>query len=60
VSALAPGFRAAAAVVRHLTGDPLLPGELLPPSWPGDDVRQRYDAYERLYRRVLQQWIAAG
>lgn len=58
VSALAPGFRVAAAVVRHLTADPLLPGELLPAPWPGDEVRRRYDAYERVYRRVLRQWIA--
>ena len=35
----------AAAVVRLLRLDPLLPSELLPDGWPGESVRARYDAY---------------
>lgn len=58
VTALEPGFRAAAAAVRHLTNDPLLPAELLPGDWPAGRLRADYDEYERLYRRVLRRWLA--
>jgi phenylacetic acid degradation operon negative regulatory protein len=34
-----------AAIVRHLTRDPLLPAELLPPDWPGDALRSAYDDF---------------
>ncbi len=38
-----PGrFVAAAAMVRHLLTDPVLPDELLPDDWPGDALRQSY------------------
>lgn len=38
-----PGrFVAAAAIVRHLLTDPVLPDELLPDPWPGDDLRRGY------------------
>jgi phenylacetic acid degradation operon negative regulatory protein len=38
-----PGrFVAAAGTVRHLLTDPLLPAELLPPGWPGDELRRSY------------------
>ncbi|MGB8407813.1 MAG: PaaX family transcriptional regulator C-terminal domain-containing protein [Mycobacterium sp.] len=38
-----PGrFMAAAAIVRHLLTDPVLPGDLLPDTWPGADLRQAY------------------
>jgi phenylacetic acid degradation operon negative regulatory protein len=32
----------AAAMVRHLRRDPVLPAELLPPNWPGERIRSRY------------------
>jgi phenylacetic acid degradation operon negative regulatory protein len=32
-------FTACATSVSHLLKDPLLPAELLPPSWPGDELR---------------------
>lgn len=35
-------FVAAAATVRHLLADPVLPVELLPDDWPGDALRQAY------------------
>jgi phenylacetic acid degradation operon negative regulatory protein len=35
-------FGIAAAMVRHLRQDPVLPPELLPPDWPGDRIRSRY------------------
>jgi phenylacetic acid degradation operon negative regulatory protein len=34
-----------AAIVRHLTRDPLLPNELLPPDWPGGVLRSAYDDF---------------
>lgn len=37
---------AAAAIVHHLTSDPVLPAELLPVGWPGDDLRTTYAAYQ--------------
>lgn len=38
-----PGrFAVAAAMVRHLRRDPVLPPELLPPDWPGQRIRSRY------------------
>jgi phenylacetic acid degradation operon negative regulatory protein len=38
-----PGrFPAVAAMVRHLLTDPVLPAELLPADWPGDDLRSAY------------------
>jgi phenylacetic acid degradation operon negative regulatory protein len=38
-----PGrFIAAAAIVRHLLTDPVLPGELLPEDWPGHALRKAY------------------
>ncbi|MGW5571705.1 PaaX family transcriptional regulator C-terminal domain-containing protein [Nocardia thailandica] len=35
-------FEVAAATVRHLLDDPVLPAELLPADWPGAAVRARY------------------
>jgi phenylacetic acid degradation operon negative regulatory protein len=38
-----PGrFVAAAAMVRHLLTDPVLPDELLPDDWPGSALRGVY------------------
>jgi phenylacetic acid degradation operon negative regulatory protein len=38
-----PGrFAAAAAIVRHLLTDPVLPDELLPDDWPGAALRKAY------------------
>ncbi|MER7838650.1 PaaX family transcriptional regulator C-terminal domain-containing protein [Streptomyces sp. NPDC096040] len=38
-------FTVFAAAVRHLLRDPVLPPELLPPDWPGDELRTAYAAY---------------
>src|SRR4051794_12920603 len=49
-----PGrFVIAAAVIRHLLTDPVLPDELLPDDWPGDALREAYQnfAAELLARR---------
>ncbi|WP_084960325.1 PaaX family transcriptional regulator C-terminal domain-containing protein [Thermoactinospora rubra] len=52
-SSLAEGFLLSAKVLRHLLKDPLLPAELLPPGWPGAELRRTYDAFDRAYREVL-------
>lgn len=57
--ALADGFVLSAAVLRHLAADPLLPAALLPPRWPGDELRQTYDAWDGAYRDVLATWHRA-
>lgn len=36
-----------AAVVRHLLTDPVLPPGLLPPDWPGAELRSVYAGYQR-------------
>ena len=38
-------FTACATSVRHLLDDPVLPEELLPPGWPGADLRQAHLDY---------------
>lgn len=40
----------AARCVRHLAEDPILPHDLLPADWPGDELRQAYHAYQRELR----------
>ncbi|MFI6292645.1 PaaX family transcriptional regulator C-terminal domain-containing protein [Nonomuraea sp. NPDC050790] len=54
---LAEGFIVSAAVLRHLLKDPLLPRELLPGGWPGAELRERYDAFDRSYREVLMRHL---
>jgi phenylacetic acid degradation operon negative regulatory protein len=48
-------FELAAAIVRHLRHDPILPQSLLPDRWPGGRLRAVYSAY----RRELGQLIAS-
>ena len=55
-ASLGPGFTLSAAVLRHLQADPLLPDELLPPSWPGSVLRTRYDHWDLTYRSTLAKW----
>lgn len=41
-----PGrFVTAAAIVRHLLTDPVLPDELLPENWPGEALRKAYNEF---------------
>lgn len=48
----APRLAVAAHVVRHLTSDPLLPRDLLPAAWPGDDLRGAYADYQAELRSL--------
>lgn len=57
-----PGrFVVAAAIVRHLLTDPVLPDELLPADWPGTRLREAYHdfAAELLERRETTQLVEA-
>jgi phenylacetic acid degradation operon negative regulatory protein len=57
-----PGrFVVAAAMVRHLLTDPMLPTELLPPDWPGAQLRAAYHdfAKELSERRDMTQLLEA-
>lgn len=47
-------FTAAAATLRHLRTDPLLPQELLPPDWPADRLRARYARYLSSIQRLVR------
>ena len=48
-----------AAVLQHLTHDPLLPIELYPPGWPADQLRQAYARYEADLQVELRSFFAA-
>lgn len=56
VDALADTFVVSAAVLRHLVADPSLPRALLPPGWPGDDLRQVYDRFESAFKATWTGW----
>jgi phenylacetic acid degradation operon negative regulatory protein len=47
-------FAAAAATLRHLRTDPLLPAELLPADWPAGDLRARYGRYLAAIQRLVR------
>jgi phenylacetic acid degradation operon negative regulatory protein len=47
-------FTAAAATLRHLRTDPLLPEALLPPGWPADRLRARYALYLQAIQRLVR------
>ncbi|MDT0449400.1 PaaX family transcriptional regulator C-terminal domain-containing protein [Streptomyces hesseae] len=54
---LAERFTVSAAVLRHLLADPVLPEPLLPADWPGERLRQRYEAFDRDFRSLLLRYI---
>ena len=57
--ALRDGFVLAAAVLRHMQADPLMPPELLPRDWPGRALRAEYDDYARIFARRWREWLGA-
>ena len=59
-SALAPGFVLSAAVLRHLLADPLLPPELLPSDWSGDELRHDYDRYDARLQDAVARLVPPG
>ena len=58
-AALRAGFVASAAVLRLLQRDPLLPAELTPPDWPGDELRRDYDRYDAVWRASFRRHLDA-
>jgi phenylacetic acid degradation operon negative regulatory protein len=50
---IAERFTLAAAVLRHLLHDPLLPPDLLPPDWPGPALRTGYERFEKDFAAFL-------
>jgi phenylacetic acid degradation operon negative regulatory protein len=55
-AASGPGerFALAAAIVRHLVTDSVLPDELLPPGWPAAELRQQYAGYQHELTEVAR------
>ncbi|MGW8971807.1 PaaX family transcriptional regulator C-terminal domain-containing protein [Streptomyces platensis] len=51
-------FTVAAAALRHLLSDPLLPADLLPENWPGEQLRRTYAEFETELRDLLRQYLA--
>ncbi|MET9295619.1 PaaX family transcriptional regulator C-terminal domain-containing protein [Streptomyces sp. NPDC003077] len=51
-------FTVAAAALRHLVADPLLPEPLLPADWPGDELRSRYDTFAAELGESLRRYTA--
>jgi len=47
-------FGLSVTVVRHLQLDPLLPAELIPPDWPGQDLRSAYRRFDEVFKQRLQ------
>jgi phenylacetic acid degradation operon negative regulatory protein len=52
-------FAAAAATLRHLRTDPLLPDTLVPSGWPADRLRTRYTRYLAAIQRLVRHLSAA-
>ncbi|MFB4301285.1 PaaX family transcriptional regulator C-terminal domain-containing protein [Actinomadura sp. NTSP31] len=50
---IAERFTLAAAALRHLLDDPLLPPGLLPPDWPGPALRAAYERFEKDFADLL-------
>ena len=46
-------FMLATAMVRHFADDPVLPDQLLPPRWPGAELRRAYSDYEAELAEML-------
>lgn len=56
---LADGFVLAAAALRHLVSDPLLPPELEPEGWPAARLRERYSVFLSDYQAGLRAFFKA-
>ncbi len=59
-AALRAGFVLAAAVLRHMQADPLMPDELLPSGWPGRALRAEYDDDARVFAKRWSDALRTG
>lgn len=57
---MAQRFEVAAATVRHILHDPLLPAELLPSDWPGTRLRDSYDRFRIEFGAFAAQVLSAA
>lgn len=55
-ASLVDGFMLIAEVLRHLQVDPCLPAELLPPDWPGVDLRARHTEFTAAFAERLRRY----
>ena len=53
-------FTFSAAIVRFLRSDPLLPARLTPTDWPLDELRTRYDVFERSMQALLRSFLRSA
>lgn len=53
-------FTACATSGRHLLTDPVLPAELLPRDWPGDDLRAGHVAYKQWINDMRRSLVGTG
>jgi phenylacetic acid degradation operon negative regulatory protein len=56
LSGLGDAFVLAAAALRHLLADPLLPDELLPDDWPGPSFRADDARFDRTFTAAWRAW----
>ncbi len=54
---LAEGFIVGAASLQHLRHDALLPPEVLPAPWPGDELRATYRRYQAAYTTTVGDFL---
>lgn len=54
---IADRFTLAAAILRHLLNDPILPPEILPPDWPGPTLRAAYQRFESEFAELLMNTV---
>ncbi|WP_040733156.1 PaaX family transcriptional regulator C-terminal domain-containing protein [Nocardia tenerifensis] len=53
-------FEVAAAAVRHILDDPLLPDPLLPADWPGSRLRDEYAAFRTEFMAFAEHLLATS
>ncbi|MFD6157963.1 PaaX family transcriptional regulator C-terminal domain-containing protein [Nocardia sp. NPDC060256] len=59
-SSLRARFEVAAAAVRHILDDPLLPDPLLPADWPGSALRAEYAAFRTEFMAFAEQLLVTS
>ena len=58
--ALVDTFLVSVATVRFLLTEPRLPGALVGPRWPPDELRARYDRLEVAHRARMASFLTAA
>jgi phenylacetic acid degradation operon negative regulatory protein len=58
--ALADGFIVGAATLQHVRNDPLLPREVLPGRWPGNELRDAYRKYQGAFAITAGDWFRSA